>query len=199
MCAFRVDRNFAYSQPRRDGPLPISPWFAVFTQPRHEKKVAERLRALDVEAYLPSFQSKHYWKNRQTVQIEVPLFPGYVFGRISPANRKRVLGAPGVVTIVEGARTSGQIPEHYIELLRAGLALGRIRPHNEPVVGDPVRIVSEPFTGVEGVLACERSETRVVVAIESVGQAISIEVSRAEIELVVPLHADANVRRSLYQ
>jgi transcription antitermination factor NusG len=106
-----------------------------------------------------------------------------------------VLGAPGVVTIVEGTRESGRVPEHYIDFLRAGLALGRIHPHAEPAIGDRVRISCDPFAGIEGTLTRERSELRVIVTIECIGQSISIEVSRAEIELI----ADQADRRSLFQ
>jgi len=184
MCAFRVDRSLSCSKTRLDGLLVSRPWYAVFTHPRHEKRVSEQLRMREVEAYVPTYTCKHVWKNRQTVQLELPLFPGYIFARLGSLERKRVLGAPGVVTIVEGTRESGHVPEQYIQVLRTGLELGIIRPHAEPTVGDRVRILTEPFAGIHGVLTSERSERRVVVAIDCIGQSISIEVSRLEVEMV---------------
>jgi transcription antitermination factor NusG len=196
MCAFRVDRSPSCSETRLDGLLASRPWYAIFTHPRHEKRVAEQLRIREVEAYLPTYTCKHVWKNRQTVQLELPLFPGYIFARLGPTERKRALAAPGVVTIVEGLRESGNVPEQYIQFLRKGLELGIIRPHAEPLVGDRVRILTEPFAGIEGVLTSERSELRVVVAIECIGQSVSIETSRLEIALVTRPRASA---RSVYQ
>jgi transcriptional antiterminator RfaH len=199
MCAFRVDRNLSYSQTHLEGLVPTRPWFALFTHPRHEKRVAEHLRLRDVEAYLPTYTCRHIWKNRQTVTLEVPLFPGYMFARIAPTDRVCVLGVPGVVTIVEGARESGHVPDHYVEFLRTGLALGRIHPQVEPVIGDRVRILHEPFAGLEGILACERAELRVAVAIECIGQSISIEVSRTDIEWIATPGHGASRLRGLYQ
>jgi transcription antitermination factor NusG len=77
--------------------------------------------------------------------------------------------------------------------------MGRIHPQMEPVIGDRVRIVSEPFAGFQGILTCERSELRVVVAMECIGQSISIEVSRGDIELLATPGHGAGRLRSLYQ
>lgn len=182
MSAVVVNGPGPCSEARDDGPLPLPrPWYAIFTQPRHEKKVAQHLCYREVESYLPTLSSFRAWKNRQKIRLELPLFPGYVFARVSPSERTRVLGTPGVVSIVEGMKRWGEIPENYIEVLRKGLELGRVQRELLPVIGDRVRITSGPFAGLEGVLTHLKSQFRVVVTIESIRQSISIEVGHDEI------------------
>ena len=47
----------------------------------HEKRVAAELGARSVEHFLPLYSSVRRWKDRR-VQLELPLFPGYVFVRL---------------------------------------------------------------------------------------------------------------------
>lgn len=183
MSAVLVNGPGPCSEARDDGPLPVfRPWYAIFTQPRHEKKVAQHLHCREVESYLPTLTSVRAWRNRQRKKLELPLFPGYLYARVSPNQRSRILGTPGVVTIVEGAMRWGAVPDQYIELLRKGLELGRVQRELLPVVGDRVRIKCGPFAGLEGVLSHVKSQFRVVVTIESIRQSISLEVGHEEIE-----------------
>lgn len=156
-------------------------WSAVFTIPNHEKKVAEHCHYREIERFLPTYQCRRSWKNRQTVQLEIPLFPNYLFVRIPPERRATVLGIPGVLKVLGGHRGALTLPDPYISMLRTGTALRRILPHPGVTVGDRVQIVSGPMAGVEGFLTQVRAATRVVVSIELIRQSIAIEVARDEV------------------
>ncbi len=156
-------------------------WFAVFTVPNHEKKVAEHCHYREIERFLPTYQCRRAWKNRQTVNLDLPLFPSYLFVRIQPAQRPLVLGIPGVLNVLGGRRLSSELPEHYIGMLRTGTALQRIVPYPDAAVGDKVRITAGPMAGIEGVLTEFRSSARVVVSIELIRQSIAIEVLLDEV------------------
>ena len=56
-------------------------WYAAYTCPNHEKKVAEQLDRRSIEQLLPVYYSVRQWKDRK-VRLARPLFPGYVFVRI---------------------------------------------------------------------------------------------------------------------
>lgn len=161
-----------------------SPWFAVFTHSRHEKKVGQYFTGRGIEAFVPTYGVRRRWKNRQTVTVELPLFPNYIFARLAKEQRSWALGTPGVLNIIGGPQPGFNVPEHYIAMLRTGLALGRILPHPCAEIGDRVRIIAGPLAGVEGVLAHIRSAFRVVLTIENIHQSVSIEVARTEIELI---------------
>lgn len=173
-------------EPARDVDVSAPPgWFAVFTQPRHEKKVVGHLELRDIEAFLPTYRSRHVWKNRQTVTLDLPLFPSYLFVKLRQRQRGAVLGVPGVLGIVGNSHSVSTISEKYVAALRDGIAQNRILPHAQPAVGDRVRIVSGSFAGFEGVLANIRSEFRVVLTIESIQRSVSVEVSRNDVEPVL--------------
>jgi transcription antitermination factor NusG len=74
-------------------------WFVLRTQSRHEKCVAERARSRQVESFLPLYRSVRYWKDRRK-ELELPLFPGYVFVRTSIAERRPILQVPGVLQFI---------------------------------------------------------------------------------------------------
>src|SRR5919198_4199788 len=80
-------------------PLVKAQWYAAYVVARHEKVVAGQLALRSVESFLPLYNAVRYWKNRWA-EVELPLFPGYLFVRISAAERLRVLRIPGVVHIV---------------------------------------------------------------------------------------------------
>lgn len=162
-----------------------SAWFAIFTQPRHEKKVAGHLGFREIEAFLPTYRSRRLWKNRQVKTLDVPLFPSYVFVKLHQRQRGAVLGVPGVLSIVGSSHFASTIPERYITALRHGTLEHRILPHTDPTIGDRVRILSGCFAGFEGILAHLRSEFRVVLTIESIQKSISLEVGRNEIEPIL--------------
>src|SRR5215470_15040410 len=74
-------------------------WYAAYTCASHEKRVAGELGARDVEHFLPLYTSVRRRKDRR-VNLELPLFPGYVFVRLALSDRLRVLQIPSVVRLV---------------------------------------------------------------------------------------------------
>src|SRR4051812_11509025 len=84
-------------------PLPsVAPaprWYAAYTLPRHEKVVTQQLAQKSVESYLPLYEATHRWKDRRA-QVQLPLFPGYVFVHLSLNDRIRVLEVSSVLRLV---------------------------------------------------------------------------------------------------
>src|SRR5208283_3652202 len=96
-------------------------WYALYTCPRHEKRVAEQIEQRHISCFLPLYRSVRRWKDRRK-ELELALFPGYVFVRIAPQNRLHVLKVPGVVRLVTFNGLPSALPESEIESLRRGLA-----------------------------------------------------------------------------
>src|SRR5437870_2014519 len=95
-------------------------WYAVYTCARHEKRVAAQLEQKTVESYLPLYNTVHRWKDRRA-QVQLPLFPGYVFVRIALRERLKVLEVSGVVRLVGMQGRPAPLPEDEIVALRNGL------------------------------------------------------------------------------
>jgi transcription antitermination factor NusG len=96
-------------------------WFALYTKPRNEKKVAENLAALGIEVYCPLVTTIKQWSDRKK-KVESPLIPSYVFVKIEEANRKDVFQVAGVVQYVFWLGKPAKIQPHEIEALKAQLA-----------------------------------------------------------------------------
>jgi transcription antitermination factor NusG len=157
-------------------------WYAVFTMARHEKQIARHLGQRQIESFLPLYKTKHRWKNRCTVSLELPLFPNYLFVRIDPGERLRVLRVPRVLSIVSRGREPSPVPDHYITRLRDGLLTPGIEPHPGLEVGDKVRITTGAMAGMEGVLDRRKNGCRVVLRLEMIGRSIAVEVDAEDIE-----------------
>jgi transcription antitermination factor NusG len=165
-------------------------WFAIYTASRHEKRIAELLTIRQVEHFLPLYMIRRRWKNGLAVDLQLPLFPGYLFARFhGHAERVRILQTPGVLSVVGGPEwQTAAIADAVIEELQEGLRSGRIEPHRGIEVGKPVRILSGIMAGMTGILIRRKNDFRVVITLGQIMQSISIEVDEA---LVEPLPASS--------
>jgi transcription antitermination factor NusG len=159
-------------------------WFAAYTHSHHEKRVASYFAERKIESFLPLYSTRHRWKNRCEMNLELPLFPNYVFVHIDPRERVRVLEVPGVQSLVGFGRTLAPLPQFEIEALRSGLRQRNIEPHPYLVIGERVRIKAGPMTGMEGVLVRKKSNFRVVLALDVIMQSVAVEVDADDLELV---------------
>lgn len=159
-------------------------WYAVHTSPRHEKRVREHLGRRGVACFLPLFRTIHRWKNGCKAQVELPLFPGYLFVNILRSERVRVLGVPGILSFVGPRGEPAQLPEVEIETLRSGLHLQKFEPYHQLVVGQKVRIKSGSLMGLAGVLVRSANGFRVVLTVELIKQSVAVELDAADVEPV---------------
>jgi len=157
-------------------------WFAVFTTPRHEKRVEEHFRVREIESYLPLCRMRRQWKDGSKGTVQIPLFPNYIFVHIERNARVPVLKVPGVLSIVGGGRESMSVPESYIHCLREGLQQGKIEPHFYLTTGMRVRIRSGAMTGMEGILLRKKNDFRVVLTLQLIMKSVKVEVELDEIE-----------------
>lgn len=157
-------------------------WFAAYTNSHHEKRVASHFRWRQIESFLPLYATLHRWKNRCEMNLDLPLFPNYVFVRIDPRERVRVLEVPGVLSLVGFGRTLAPLPDFEIEALRSGLGQRKMEPHPYLVIGERVRIKAGPMTGMEGVLIRKNNNFRVVLALDAIMQSVAVEVDADDLE-----------------
>jgi transcription antitermination factor NusG len=133
---------------------------------------------------MPHYRVIRRWKNRCTKNLDLPLFPGYLFVRIAAAERIRVIEVPSVVTIVGRGREPVALPDSEIESLRAGLHLRHAEPHPHLAVGRRARIRGGPLSGMEGVVVRKSNSLRVVLTLDLIMQSVSVEVDGSELEAV---------------
>src|SRR5215469_2590684 len=85
-------------------------WYAAYTHARHEKRVDAQARERGIECFLPLYRSMRRWKDRRK-ELELPLFPGYVFVQIPLRSRLGVLTIPGVTQLVMFGGVPAPLPE----------------------------------------------------------------------------------------
>jgi transcription antitermination factor NusG len=121
-------------------------WLAIYTKPRAEKKVEERLLKNGIEAYCPTFTTLKQWSDRKK-KIELPLIPSYVFVRVNELERAKVLQDPGAMNFIFWQGKVALVREEEI------LALKHINHSLENVdhkIGETIQITHGAFQGQEG-------------------------------------------------
>jgi transcription antitermination factor NusG len=157
-------------------------WYALWTRSRHEQVVREQLEQKQIEAFLPTVAKWSRWKDRRK-KVDWPLFPGYCFARFNAIDRLPVLTCAGVVSIVafEGGEPA-PIPEREIDGIRL-LVQSDLAYDPCPLIreGTLVEVVHGPLKGVTGRLVRKSEKARLVLSVDLIGQAVSVEVDAADV------------------
>ncbi len=160
-------------------------WVVVRTKPRGEKRVFEYCSIHDVTAYLPLRRSVRRYA-RRTVEFKIPIFTGYVFCQVSPAQFATLNGCQNTAQIIraKGDMELQLISElQNVQIFEDAMEDGEITVKPEITVGDLVKIKSGPFTGLSGIVTRWKNKVRMSVNIEMVGQSAMLEVDAGEVEI----------------
>jgi transcription antitermination factor NusG len=145
-----------------------------------ESTVATSLRAAGIEAFNPTYQETVEWSDRRKI-LRRPLFPGYVFALAHRSRLREIVQLAGVLRVLPSDMNPEPVPDAEIENVRQALAT---RLPAEPcayVAGDQVRIESGPLAGVTGIVDRTKNGTRVIVRVEMLRRAVSIDVDAADV------------------
>lgn len=158
-------------------------WFALHVKPRHERAVEQQLKGRMLEGYSPHYSARRHWSDR-VKEIELPLFPRYVFCRFSFEERLKVLSITSVMSVVSFGGVPCPVNDADIATIQGMVASGLpLMPWPCLRIGERVRISHGPLSGLEGILTREKAALRVVVSIELLQRAVAVEVER---DLIVP-------------
>jgi transcription antitermination factor NusG len=161
-------------------------WYALYTKPRWEKKVAESLARSGFESYCPLNKVLHQWHDRKKWVAE-PLFPSYVFVRTEEARHIALLRIPGVVNLVYWLRKPAVIRQEEVDAIRNFTdRYPNVQLEKTSVnLSDRVRVVKGPLISQEGDVIAVNSRT-VKIALPSLGYNMVAEVEKQNIEIVTP-------------
>ena len=156
-------------------------WYVVSTCANHEKRVAGQLGDRTVEHFLPLYDSVRRWKDRR-MQLQLPLFPGYVFVHLALRDRLRVLEIPSVVRLVGFGGPPVALPDQEMEAMRVSLTSQlRAEPHPYLTVGRRVRVVGGPLAGLEGIVVRKKKQLRFVISLDLILRSVSVEMDAADL------------------
>jgi transcriptional antiterminator NusG len=157
-------------------------WYAIWTRSRHEQVVREQIERKQFDAFLPTITRWSRWKDRKK-KVDWPLFPGYCFARFDPDSTLAILKCTGVVNIVSFEGKPASIPEQEIEDIRR-LVESDLQYDPCPLIheGMMVEVKHGALKGVVGRLVRKGAHARLVLAVELIGQGVSVEVDAADVK-----------------
>lgn len=159
-------------------------WYAVYTRPRWEKKVATLLTQKNIENYCPLNKVHRQWKDRKKIVFE-PIFKSYVFVYTSVEKHLSVKQTDGVFNFVYWLGSPAVIKDKEIDLIKNFLSDHRNVKilSTEINLNDRVRISGGPFTLEEGSVVEIKRKT-VKVFLPSLKIALYAEVDKSNVEKV---------------
>jgi len=154
---------------------PEIPWFALQTKPKNEKKVERLLTGKGYECCLPMYRQKRRWSDR-VIEVELPLFPMYIFCRFNSVAMGKAISTPGVTRIVG---FGGRHAEVRIEEIEALQLLGKSDCLREPWAyipdGTLVQVETGPLTGAQGIFSSGEDKRRLVISVTLLQRSVAVQ------------------------
>jgi transcription antitermination factor NusG len=159
-------------------------WFALQTKPRNEKQVERLLTNKGYECCLPIYRQKRRWSDR-VIEIDLPLFPMYIFCRFSPSAIGKAISTPGVTRVVG---FGGQYAEVELEEIKALQLLRQSDLLREPWTyipyGSLVQVETGPLTGAQGIV-CSDDKRRLVISVTLLQRSVAVQLDEKTIVTVI--------------
>ncbi len=150
-------------------------WYVVYTKPKWEKKVAERLNEIGVVTYCPLIKKTSQWSDRKKT-ISVPLFNSYIFVKIEDKFRNRVFEIPGAVRYLFWLGKPATVRNEEIETIQKWLST----PATYEVTldqwkkGDKIVLESGPFISQSAIIQ-EVKQNHYILILESLGCVLRVD------------------------
>lgn len=158
-------------------------WYPVYTYPQAEKKAWELLQKKGIETYLPLKRQLKQWSDRKK-WVEEPLIKSYIFVKITARQQMEVLMTKGISRFLYFSGKVASMPEQQIiqlKLLLATAADLEVIDH-ELHPGERVYIKAGPLQGLHGELIEFKSQKRLIIRIDHIGQSLMVQIPMAFIE-----------------
>jgi transcription antitermination factor NusG len=157
-------------------------WYAFKVRTGGELRLRTSLERKGFRIFLPTYLEVRKYSDRLK-NVDAPLYPGYLFSRLDAADRLPILATPGVESVVSIGGVPQPVDDSEIEgILRVVDSGSCALPWPFLRVGDRVRIVHGPLSGVEGFLVRARNKDRLVISCNLLQRSISVEMDRTYIK-----------------
>lgn len=164
-------------------------WFALYTMPRTEKRVKERLDARGWHTFLPLIPSVRTWSDRKK-KVSIPLIPGFIFVECTEEEVFDALLVEGVLNVIRYMKRPAKVRSYEINNIRILLqepSYMNLLDESDKILigeGDWVEVVRGPFVGVQGRCVRSQGKCRLVVEIKALGSMIEVNVPLSFVELI---------------
>jgi transcriptional antiterminator RfaH len=152
-------------------------WYAIYTKPRWEKKVAARLDEKGIENYLPLIKTLKIWSDRKK-WVREPLFKSYIFVHVDGREFIPALQTSGAVKYVSFEKRAVSIPPLQIEAVKTFIESGEDFLTDIPdlKIGDRVVVIYGSLKGLQGTLVEYQKKHRVRIIIDGIQQSLHLNI-----------------------
>lgn len=150
-------------------------WYVVYTKPKWEKKVADKLAQLGIECYCPLITQVKQWSDRKK-KIEVPLFNSYVFVQLPDSERNSVFQVAGIVRYLFWLGKPAIVKDQEIEIIKTNLKAPNLSEItvSEIKAGDKIKLESGAFSNQNAIVQ-EVSNNYYILVLETLGCVLKIK------------------------
>lgn len=150
-------------------------WYVIYTKPKWEKKVAEKLTQIGIECYCPLITKVKQWSDRKK-KVEMPLFNSYVFVQLPDIERNTVFQIAGVVRYLFWLGKPAIVRDEEINIIKNSLKSSNTADISVTSfrVGDKIKLESGAFNNQSAIVQ-EVSNTYYILVLESLGCVLKIK------------------------
>jgi len=150
----------------------VKKWFVLFTKPRNELKVYDRLTALGITAYTPTKIEVRQWSDRKK-KVIVPLLPSMVLVSFREQDSDKVFNVSGVVRFLFENGKRASVSNDEVVAMQCYLDRSYPKQTKSLVVGDTVKV---PLLDQEGILLSVKGKN-CIAQLEKLGALVSFQLS----------------------
>ena len=146
-------------------------WYALYTNPRAEKKVVKELTLQGFENFLPLQTTFKQWSDRKK-KVEIPLFNSYVFVRIDiKKSYYKILEISGIVKFVKFGKEINSMRDEQIEQIKLLLSnFDDIDVDSDSIgLSELVEVIAGPLKGLKGKTIESQGSKSFAIEIEQLG------------------------------
>ncbi len=172
-----------FNSPSLSIPVNNSFWYAVRTQLKCEKQVAQLMNKVGLNYYLPLQQYTRQW-GRRKVEVEIPLISNYIFVHINRSEYVKVLETEFVYGFIKFGGVLSAIPEAEIQLLRR--IMGECKDIDVKSLtfeeGEEIEIIAGKLTGLRAKLVQQKGKNKVLVELQNIGYGLYLTIETGMIQ-----------------
>ena len=157
-------------------------WWVAHIKSRNEKALAQDLIRKDISYFLPMTWRARRQRGR-TIRSLLPLFSGYLFFCGEEDQRIEVLRTNRVANLIE-VKDQQRLLKELLQIEQALRAGAPLVPHEYIKTGQRCRVIAGPLADLEGIIVKTKTTTRLVLQIDMLGQATSVEIDIDMIEVI---------------
>jgi transcription antitermination factor NusG len=159
-----------------------SPWHVLHTKSRQEKALSDGLTSMGLANFLPLFRQVRFYGKHKVV-VNQPLFASYVFmrGTLDDVYRAdRTKRVAHIIPVPDQRQLNDELRQIHLALQQD--AQLDVFPYLTR--GTRVEVRSGPLRGLQGVVEERGKQNRLILQIEMLGRAVSVELDAALLDRI---------------